>query len=248
MGRGEKTREERIVRALRQPPEELEVRGARRWRGVDEQWKSWLRGSATALELYTRRQEADEYRHLLGDDAYRDQLIEVLSRAVPRDCAAAGFGCAQRIDRPCRQPAVCARDRPCHAYYLEHGTGHVWIDFSPAGRHRAVLWWDRANAGRLWVDGQPVGDGIVLDSVGRWVDDRFYTVQAAGPDDHPAQEWEMGGLGRRIRSLLLYDAGHASARLLVPAAGESWTDPWVSRDGGSLRVHADGDDAIGRTP
>ncbi|GLW31106.1 hypothetical protein [Actinoplanes regularis] len=251
--RREDSRDERIVRALQQPPEPIDVRAARRWRWADEHWHAQLRGSATALELFTRRNESDEYRHLLGADAYRDQVVEVLSRAQPRDCAAAGFGCTRRIDRACRGPEICSQDRAagpddrvhregplpgaCDSFHLELPEGHVRIGFSAGDRHRAVLWWESSLGTMLWIDGTRIGRDLTLDTSGRWLDDRFYLTHAAGPEDHPAQAYEPGGLSSRIRSVLLHDADRSSTRLLSPNPDELWTDPWIVRDGESLLVY-----------
>jgi hypothetical protein len=87
-----------------------------------------------------------------------------------------------------------------------------------------------------------------IDVSGRWLDDRLYTVQAAGPRDHPAQGYELGSLGHRIRSVLLHDAERSSTRLLSPGPDEMWTDPWLVRDGESLLVYAKVDDAGAGTP
>lgn len=257
----EASREEEVVRALRRPPEAIDVRGTRRWRGADQRWREWLRRSTTAVELFTRRHESDEYEFLLGASAYRDQLVEVLSRARPRDCAAAGFGCTRRIERGCREPEICSRDRAdghddrvrregplpgaCDSFYLERREDHVWVDFSAGERHRAVLWADSSRGGTLWVDGTRVGEELTLDLSGQWLDDRFYTVQAEGPADHPAQDHQMGSLVSRIRSVLLYDAERSRTRLLVPGPDEPWTFPWIVSDGRSLLVYADSDDVQG---
>jgi hypothetical protein len=253
------SREDQIIQALQQSPEAIDVRGARRWRRAEEQWRDWLRRSSTAVELLTRRNESDEYQYFLGVDAYREQLVQVLSRAQPRDCAAAGFGCTRRIDRACRGPEICTRDRAdgpgdrvrregpvpgaCDSFYLEFGQGgHVWAEFSAGDRHCAVLWWESSPGGMLWVDGTRVGQDQTLDGSGRWLDGRFYTVQAVGPEDHPSQEYVMGSLVSRIKSVLLHDAERSSTRLLAPSLEEIWTDPWIVRDGESLLVYATLDD------
>ncbi|GID92443.1 hypothetical protein ACFQFC_40390 [Amorphoplanes digitatis] len=262
--RREVSRADQIMEALQRAPEAIDVRGARRWRWADEHWRDWLRRSGTAMELFTRRNESDEYRYLLGADAYRDQLVEALSRARPRDCAAAGFGCTRRIDRACRGPEICSRDRAeapddrthregplpgaCDSFYLDLGEGRAWIGFSAGDRHRAVLWWENTSSGMLWIDGTRVGGDQTLDTSGRWLDDRFYTVQAEGPEDHPAQEYGMGSLSSRIRSLLLHDADRSSTRLLTPTPDELWTDPRIVRSGESLLVHARPDDIRTGTP
>lgn len=251
----ETPREEEVIRALQRPPETIDVRGGRRWRGADESWRGWLRRSTTAVELFTRWHESDEYEYLLGAGAYRDQLVEVLARVQPRDCAAAGLGCTRRIDRACRGPEICSRDRThvpddqvsregplpgaCDSFYLQCRQGHVWIQFSAGERHRAVLWCEGSHGGMLWVDGTRVGEEHTLDVSGQWLDDRFYTVQAEGPEGHPAQDYQMGGLATRIKSLLLHDAERSRTQLLVPGPDESWTDPSIVSDGRSLLVYAD---------
>ncbi|MET8153499.1 hypothetical protein ACIBSW_07950 [Actinoplanes sp. NPDC049668] len=262
--RREAARADQIIRALQRPPEPIEVRGARRWRWADEHWRDWLRRSGTATELFTRRNESDEYRYLLGADAYRDQLVEVLSRAQPRDCAAAGLGCTRRIDRACRGPEICSRDRAeapadrtrregplpgaCDSFHLDLGDGHASIEFSAGDRHRAVLWWEISSPAMLWIDGTRIAPEQTLDVSGRWLDDRFYMVQAAGPEDHPAQEYGMGTLSCRIRSVLLHDADRSSTKLLTPTPTEPWTDPRIVRDGESLLIYARPEDTKTGTP
>ncbi|WP_052720583.1 hypothetical protein [Actinoplanes rectilineatus] len=193
----------------------------------------------------------------------RDELVAASVRAEPRDFAAAGFGCTRRIDRACRGPEICSRPRTgdtdrrvrregplpggCDAYHLTHPGGFAWVDFSAGDRHRAVLWWESPAGGMLWVDGVRVGADHTLDGCGRWLDDRFYAVQAAGPDDHPAQSYAMGTLVHQIRSLLVYDAAHARTHLFEPGPAERWTDPIVVRDGDTLLLRPRRDAAPART-
>ncbi|WIN00455.1 hypothetical protein ACTOB_004164 [Actinoplanes oblitus] len=240
------------------------MRAVRRWRWAEEGWREWLRRSTTAVELFTRRHESDEYEHLLGAGAYRDQLVEVLSRAAPRDCAAAGLGCTRRLDRACREPEICSQDRAegpdeqvgregplpgaCDSFYLSHRHSQVWIQFSAGARHRAVLWSESPQGGTLWVDGTRVGEDQTLDVSGQWLDDRFYAVRADGPVDHPAQDYQMGNLASRIKSLLLHDAEQSRTRLLVPGPDEAWTCPWIVSDGRTLLVYAHDDDVRSGIP
>ncbi|MEU8241317.1 hypothetical protein AB0C07_23980 [Actinoplanes missouriensis] len=251
--RGAVRREEQVIRALLRPPEPLPVRAARRWRDAMDHWRDWLRGSATGVELYTRATARDEYQYLLGDDAYREQLIGILGRAQPRDCAAARFGCTRRSDRACRGPEICSQDRSpddrevhregplpgaCDTFYGDLGPEErLRVAFSAGERHRAVLWHDRVLTGRLWIDGVPVGADVFLGEWGRWLDDRFYVIEVNGPDDHPEQEYGFGGAV--INSVLIHDADRSSSRVLEPTADERWTTPWVVREGDELLVFPD---------
>ncbi|MEU4563229.1 hypothetical protein AB0F72_33030 [Actinoplanes sp. NPDC023936] len=251
-------REEQIVRALMKPPEPVHLRGARRWRDAMDHWQDWLRESATGVELYTRATAEDEYRYLLGDDAYRRQLIQILARVAPRDCAAARFGCTRRMDRACRGPEICSQDRPagadgtpdgrvrregplpgaCDTFYRETYAGErVRVEFSAGDRHRAVTWTDDQVRVRLWIDGVRVGERIRLGEWGRWLDDRFYVIEVDGPDDHPEQDYGFGG--SVINSVLIHDADRSSDRVLEPGPGERWTTPWVVRAGDELLIFPD---------
>lgn len=250
---------------IHRSPEPIDLRGRRRWRSLDDGWKPWIRRSARGLELLTRCREADEYLYLLGYEAYRDQLVDLLSASVPRDCAAAGLACS-RSQWGCREPEVCARDpdtaddrtgRPgpvpggCGAFHGSWGDDLTFhVSFSAGDRHRAVVWRDRRELERetLWIDGVPVGGEEHLDRHGRWADDRFFVVQAGGPDDHPAQEYTFGLPVTRISSLLIHDADRASGRLLVPGPEEMWTDPTVLRHGDELWIYPDRAAADAGTP
>lgn len=234
--------------------ESVQRRASLRWGRQGEQWREWLRRSPLALDLFARWQEAGDYLYLLGHDAYRQRMVELLSGAAPRDCAAAGFGCTRRTDRACRAPEICAQDPAgpvtagrregpvpgaCDAFYGYHGDLRVVVGFSAADRHRAVFWADGHGPVRLWVDGLPAGTGLVLEPPGQWVGDRFLVVQVQGPDDHPAQRFLPGALVTTIVSLLIYDARESSTRLLVPRPDELWTEPRVERHGDALHVFAD---------
>ncbi|GAB1639745.1 hypothetical protein [Krasilnikovia sp. MM14-A1259] len=252
----EERRRESVVRALRAPPEPIETRGPRRWRGIAPEWHDWLRRSETGVEVCTRWQEADEYRFLLGDDAYRDQLLQVLARAAPRDCAAAGFGCTRRSDRRCRAPEICSQERgtvagdevrregplpgACDAFHGEWGRHlRLSVRFSAGERHRAVLWADSREPVTLWVDGRRVGERRPIDDYGWWVDDRFFVLQVEGPEEHPEQTGVVGALACKIKSVLVYDADRQVEHLFEPRDDQVWIDPVVERHGDELHVHPD---------
>ncbi|MFF1871564.1 hypothetical protein [Streptomyces sp. CB03911] len=229
-----------------------------RWGERGEHWKEWLRRSPGGVDLLVWWTDAGgDIRSLVGDARYRERLAELLSRASPRDCAALGLGCTRRIDRSCREPWTCALDpvgrpgagpRPsrcgpvpgaCDAFldcWTEFG---LTVRFTADDRHRAVHLRDRADSDRvsLWVDGVAVAEGAWLDESGRWVDERLYVVDAAGPEDHPEQDFTFGHLGHVILSVVVHDVERATTQVLVPAAGESWTDPVVRRDGDTWRLY-----------
>ncbi|GAB7051507.1 hypothetical protein [Catenuloplanes indicus] len=243
----------RIDRALRRPREPDYVRAALKWRLLDDPWRSWLRRSDAGVDLFNRWHEAGEHVALLGEAAYREQLVRTLSRAVPRDCAAARFGCTRRMDRACRNPEICAQDPLPGTGAAVHREGPVpggcdhyvgwWGDsyglrvaFSAGDRHRAVQW-DR----KLWIDGAPIAAEQSLDEYGAWLDERFFVILAEGPDDHPDQAYIWDSPVSAIRSLVVHDADRAATLVLVPTAGERWTNPTVVRDGDVLLVHPDRD-------
>lgn len=115
------------------------------------------------------------------------------------------------------------------------------VDFTSDDRHRAVHVRARALSDRtsLWVDGVPVAEDVWLDQSGYWVDDRFYVVEAEGPEDHPEQYPAMGNLGCTIFSLVIHDVERATTQILIPDATEKWTYPHVRLDGDTWRVFAD---------
>lgn len=251
---------DRVLDALQRPPEPADVRAALKWRSLAEPWRGWLRRSATGVDLFNRWNEYSEHVALLGEDVCREQLLELLSRVAPRDCAASRFGCTRRIDRSCREPGICSQDpdpRVGGAVFREgpmpggcdHYAGRwgdslvVRVSFSAADRHRAVGW-----GGSLWIDGLPVADDQILDESGQWLDDRFFVILAEGPADHPAQSFTPGSLVSTILSVVVHDADRKVTTVLVPRADEEWTNPVVVRDGDVLLIYpAEPGDAPDRT-
>ncbi|MFF5077175.1 hypothetical protein ACFY36_08995 [Actinoplanes sp. NPDC000266] len=211
------------------------------WEWVREPWREWLRRSSTGVDVFLRLNDPDSYRLLLGDEVARAQLAELMGRAERRDCAAAGLGCTRRLDRDCRDPEVCSQDPagsggregpvPGGCDSFTSVSQGLSVRFSADNRHRAVF-----SGGRLRIDGRPVGEEQTMESYGQWLANRFYVVQAEGPDDHPAQEYTMGSLVTTINSLVVYDADHAIEHVLDPAPDERWTDPRVELADGALHV------------
>ncbi|GAA3031813.1 hypothetical protein GCM10010448_12250 [Streptomyces glomeratus] len=162
----------------------------------------------------------------------RNVTVPVLSNACPSPrlgMAAIGIGCTRRIDRPCRDPKTCSQDpADGRADNLWNRTGPApgacsgftdcWtaygidVAFTPDHRHRAVH--IQAPSGRcmLWVDGVRVAEGLALEHSGYRVGERFYVVQAAGPENHPEQGPAMGDLGWNILSLVVHDVERATRR------------------------------------
>ncbi|MEV4280698.1 hypothetical protein [Actinoplanes xinjiangensis] len=233
-------REDRIARVLGQPPEPADVRAALKWRYLDEPWRAWLRRSGAGVDLFNRWVESSEHVALLGEEAYREQLLQSLSRVAPRDCAAAGFGCTRRSDRPCREPEICAqnpsadtgetvhREGPlpggCDHYYGWRGDDDpLQVYFSAGSRHRAVAW-----DGRIWIDGDPLAEDHAFAYGGDWLDDRFFMALGQKRDE-----------SMTISSVVVHDADRRSTVILVPTVEETWTQPTVVRDGGVLLVYPD---------
>ena len=234
-----KDEQDRVLRALRRPPEHAAVRAALKWRSLDEPWRVWLQRSGAGVDLFNRWDEHSEHVALLGEDAYREQLVQVLSRVAPRDCAASGFGCTRRSDRRCQAPEICSQDPAadadeavsregplpggCDHYYGWQGDDPVEVRFSAGNRHRAVEW-----DGRIWINGALIAHDAISSDRGEWIDDRFFVISGSGFDALPA-----------ARSLLVYDADRRSRTVLVPAAPEKWTNPRVVREGDVLLVYPD---------
>ncbi|MGV9268239.1 hypothetical protein ACWDRR_26650 [Kitasatospora sp. NPDC003701] len=244
------------------PPEEAAAKEAahqwhHRWGPWGEEWQDWLRRSPTGVDLLVWwRDEGDDLLALVGPQRYLERLAELLSRASPRDVAAMGIGCSRRIDRPCRDPRTCSQDLPdAPTGAARHRTGPVpgacsgfkdcWsaygidVEFTADGRHRAVHLQDPSDHSRMdvQVDGVRLAEALTLDSSGYWVGRRYYVVQAGGPPEHPEQGLTMGNLCCNILSLVVHDAALATTRILVPEATESWTDPELRLDGGTLYVY-----------
>ncbi|MEV4316787.1 hypothetical protein [Actinocrispum sp. NPDC049592] len=209
------------------------------------------------VELFTWWYEADGYVGLVGEEAFRDHVVDLLCRASRRDCAAAGLGCARRVDRACPQPAVCGQDPRADMRGADRERGPVpgacgtfhgyWRDvglrvfFSDDDRHRAVFWRTGNNPPGLWVNGNQVHADVTIESWGYWVGDRFFVVSAEGPAGHPEQVYGPGELVTKIVSLLIFDAHHASSQLLVPRSTENWETPRVVLHETALSVYANRD-------
>lgn len=232
-----------------------------------ERWHEWLRRSRVGADLVAWWDGGD-IRSRVGDMPYQERLVDLLSRASPRDCAAMGLGCSRRIDRPCREPETCGQDpvalsaAGAAAYRVGPVPGacgsfvdcwsdlELHVEFSADDRHRAVHLRDRNRWGEVgvWVDGVRLMVDALLDQSGYWVGDRFYVLQATGPEDHPAQQFTFGGLGYRILSLVIHDARRRTTRVFVPDASETWTDPLVRLESDQLHLYADVAAAKGDRP
>ncbi|MFG2867032.1 hypothetical protein [Streptomyces sp. NPDC048338] len=221
-----------------------------------EVWDEWLRVSPTGPGL--RAWWTDGRTDGSGPDdeeRYRERLAEILSRAAPRDCAALGLGCSRRVDRPCRDPRLCRQDPPagsgirsgpvpgaCSSFIDCWSPLGLRVKFSGNDRHRAVhlRLGPPVDPVGVWVDGVRLAPDLWLDEAGYWLDDRFYVVEASGPDDHPEQLIpSMGHMGCSIMTLVVHDVERATTQVLVPEAGENWTWPVLRLTDGTFRVYAD---------
>ncbi|MEV6397870.1 hypothetical protein AB0M39_24375 [Streptomyces sp. NPDC051907] len=229
------------------------------WGERGEQWKPWLQRSQAGVDLFVWWTDPGNHiRSLVGEARYCEHLVELLSRASPRDCAALGLGCTRRTDRSCREPETCRLDPvertgaelrgrtgpipgACDSFWDCWTPYELNVDFTDDERHRAVHLRDDTGdlSVRLWVDGVPVAQDIMLERTGHWLDDRFYVVEAEGPEDHPEQRLAFGQLACHIISLVVHDAERAATQVFVPGPQEIWTDPRVRRDGDTLRLYAD---------
>ncbi|MGW1894409.1 hypothetical protein ACWCP6_29835 [Streptomyces sp. NPDC002004] len=229
------------------------------WGAWGEEWQDWLCRSQVGVDLLVWwRDEGNDLLALVGPGRYRDRLAELLSRAAPRDVAAMGIGCTRRIDRPCRDPRTCSQDPAdgpqdrtryrmgpvpgaCSDFKDCWSAYGIDVEFTASDRHRAVHIQDPSEFSMvgLWVDGVRVAEGVSLEQSGYWADERFYVVQAEGPEDHPEQSPVMGNLGYHVLSLVVHDVERAATRMLVPEATETWTDPMLLVDGDTLCVYPD---------
>lgn len=237
------------------------------WDVRDERWREWLRRSRVGVDLVAWWDGGD-MRSRIGDMPYRERLVDLLSRASPRDCAAMGLGCSSRVDRSCREPETCGQDPiglsaasaapyrvgpvpgACSSFVDCWSDLELHVEFSADDRHRAVHMSDRNRSSEVgvWVDGVRLMVDAWLDQSGYWVGDRFYVLQAAGPEDHPDQQITLGLLGYRILSLVIHDAWRRTTHVLVPDASETWTNPFVRLESDQLHLYADESAVTGDRP
>lgn len=221
-------------------------------------WQEWLARSPEGVDLLLWWHWQRRLTALVGPDRYRERLAQLLSRAAPRDLAAMGLGCSRRVDRHCRTPEVCGQDPAppppggpavrrsgpvpgaCSRFTDCYSAHEIRVHFTGDDRHSTVfLFRGGPDEARMWVDGVPVGEGLLLDDGGWWQDDRFYVIRVGGPEDHPLQSpGDIGDPLDRIVSLLVYDAERAVAHVLVPGPAEEWTDPVLEIRDGVVRLYA----------
>ncbi|MFD8633700.1 hypothetical protein [Streptomyces sp. NPDC059533] len=226
-----------------------------RWGDRVVDWQGWLARSPVGVDLLHWWFDEVELTALVGEERYLERLGELLSKAGARDIAAMGLGCTRRVDRACRFAEVCSQDPPpgekladyrhgeipgaCSSFLDCHSKHRIDVTFADGDEHRSVLFFrDHPGKALLWVDGVRVGEGHWLDNGGSWEAERFFTIRIEGPEDHPEQG--IGAMGRQLHnivSLLIHDAERGTTRILVPEAGESWTDPVLDVRDGTGRVY-----------
>ncbi len=228
-----------------------------RWGSGVVEWRDWLARSPVGVDLLHWWYDEAELTALVGEERYVERLGELLSQASARDIAAMGLGCTRRVDRACRFAETCSQDPvvppgeklasyrhggipgACSSFIDCWSKHEIDVTFADGDDHRSVLLFrDHPGKARLWVDGVRVGEGAWLDKGGIWVEQRYFTIQIEGPQDHPEQG--PGDIGRQlynIVSLLIHDAERGTTRILVPEATESWTDPALEVRDGVGRVY-----------
>ncbi|MEU6862037.1 hypothetical protein ABZ924_01970 [Streptomyces sp. NPDC046876] len=229
-------------------------------------WQAWLRRSPEALTAQMWWANADELRIMLGEDAYRERLGEVLSRLAPRDFAALGLGCNRRIDRSCRAPETCSLDPvppapgearrerhgpvagACSSFVDCHTSLGMRADFTADDRHRAVVVESRYSGVMLWVDGVRVEAPTFLDETGYWVDDRYYVVEMVGPADHPRQGHSAMGILADVLSLVIHDVTTHTTHVVDPEPDEYWPDPVAARRDGTWHLYPTREAYAANTP
>jgi hypothetical protein len=183
-----------------------------------------LRRSPRALQLLQWLDDPHKVQLVLGRDGYREAMLSLLQQAQPGDCVAAGF----------REDAGDANRAHFNSDEL-----NILFHMSPEGRHRAVLWTEPDWPGAaLWIDGRwTVGPKTPqCEPAGHWVDERVFAVQVPGPEDHPRQGLDFGGLGR-VRALLVVDASTQRHRVLQPSDDEHWPAPLLVKEGDRWLVY-----------
>lgn len=200
----------------------------------DPAWRRWprrvwecrerLRHSPRALQLLQWLEDPYKVQLVLGRDGYREATVSMLELAQPGDCVAAGF------DEVKGDP---------HCVHFNSDLLNIHFELSPEGRHRAVLWTEPDWPGAaLWVDGRWVVDPKRpgCERAGRWVDERLFAVHVAGPEDHPRQGPDFGGLGT-VLALLVIDGSTGRHCVLQHADHEHWPAPWLVREGNRWLLH-----------
>ena len=202
----------------------------------DPAWLRWprrvwecrehLRHSPRALQLLQWLEDPYKVQLVLGREGYREALVSLLERAQPGDCVAAGFD--EGIEDP-------------HRLHFNTDELNIHFGLSPGGHHRSVLWTEPDWPGAaLWIDGHWIVDPKRprCESAGRWVDERLFAVRIPGPQDHPGQALDFGGMGT-VLSLLVVDASTGRHRVLQPSDHEHWPDPWLMREGDRWLVYSE---------
>ena len=194
----------------------------------DPAWLRWprrawehrerLRQSPRALQLLQWLDDPHKVQLVLGRDGYREAMLSLLELAQPADCVAAGFD------------GDTADPRRAHFNADEL---NILFELSPQGQHRAVLWTEPDwPAAALWIDGRWIVHPREprCDRAGRWVDERLFAVHVPGPEDHPHQGLDVGGLGA-APGLLVVDGSTGRQRVLQSSDQEQWSAPWLVREG-----------------
>lgn len=214
--------------------EELQRRIAALWGRVPAAHLDRLRQSPLPLTLNDWLWRGPKYEAVLGRRGYLDHLIALIERAEPADLEAAYF----KLGSPPQEHAWLFVDQDAPSGTLRRG---------PGGAHAAVLWCDgdRSAGWELWLDGArlefpaDVPHGVCDEAWDAWLDERFYAVRIAGPDDHPAQQTHIGSWFGHIMGLAIVDAERRRIHVVQPRPHERWTAPRLVAVGEDWLIYRD---------
>ena len=189
--------------------------------------RDWFRQAPEELMLIDALTHQGKYRELLDRNAWFLMMLPLLTRVRVESLAAANFE---------------YEARPYPDAWQAHDDYVIGVSDSVSGTHRSVTWEHPAPcARRLWIDGREIvpESGLPLEMVspGAWVSDEVFVADVPAPDDHPAQDFGLGGHPEML-GLLVVDAARARTHLVQPAASERWSAPVLRVRDGRWHVYA----------
>jgi hypothetical protein len=189
--------------------------------------RDWFRQAPEELMLIDALRHQGKYRELLDRNAWFLMMLPLLTRVRVESLVAANFE---------------YEPRPYPDAWQAHDDYVISVSDSVGGTHRSVTWEHPAPCPRrLWIDGREIvpesGLPFELVSPGVWASDEVFVADVPAPDDHPAQDFGLGG-HPVILGLLVVDAGRARTHVVQPAASERWTAPRLHVRDGRWHVYA----------
>ncbi len=204
---------------------------------IPDDWRLWPTAVLDRRDWYCQVPEElmlidalthqGKYRELLDRDAWFLMMLPLLTRVRVESLVAARFE---------------VEPRPYPDAWQSHDDYVIGVSDSVGGTHRAVTWAHPAPcARRLWIDGREIAPepGLPFEMVspGGWISDEVFVGDVPAPEDHPAQQFGVGG-HPEILGLLVVDAGRGRTHVLQPAATERWTAPRLREHDGRWHVYA----------